>query len=427
VAHTVDVIVIGAGQAGLAASYLLGQEGVPHLVLERRAVGESWRTQRWDSFMLNTPNWANALPGSDFHPEAPDGFVSGGALVGYFEDYAGSHALPVRTGCDVTSVDPLPDGRYRVRTSDEEFQASAVVLASGGLSRPRIPPLAARIAPDVEVLSAAAYRNPPSLPDGAVLVIGAGQSGCQIAEDLLEGGRRVFVSTSRVARVPRSYRGRDAFAWMRELGTWEVRLEALNDPSMEFAPQPQISGTRGGHTLSLQSLAAQGATLVGRVVGIEGHELTLEPNVRACIAFADAKSAEFKSDVDAYIEKNRIPADPALPDPGEPGLPDLGGSDERRDLRLKRSGIASVIWCTGYGADWSWVHAGVFAENGAPRHRRGVTQSKGLYFIGLPWLSKRKSGILYGVGEDAAWVVRHLLEDLGRTPTSLTPEGTRLV
>lgn len=403
-----DVVLVGAGQAGLAVSYLLKRSGVRHLVLERGRIGESWRSQRWDSFSLNTPNWGNGLPGLEFHPEAVDAFGSRDQLVSYFERYASSFDLPVRQHTTVTALERLSTGGYALQIEGETLRARAVVLAAGGMNRPRVPSMARRLSGEIIAMSAGSYRNAEALPDGAVVVVGSGQSGCQIAEELLALGRRVYVCASRVGRVPRVYRGRDTMAWMRDMGFFEVRVDELKDPSMQYAAQPQVSGTNGGHTVSLQSLARDGATLLGRVLDIDGNILKLGSDLRECIVFADDKSQAFKAAVDTFIDREGIQAKAPEPDPGEPALPGLKGSDRFETLDLQSAGVGSVIWCTGFDADWSWVKVDVFDARGRPRHRAGITESHGLYFCGLPWLTKRKSGILYGASEDAVRIVEHI-------------------
>jgi putative flavoprotein involved in K+ transport len=404
----IAVVVVGAGQAGLAVSYKLRDRRIPHVVLERGEVGESWRSQRWDTFHLNTPNWSNGLPGLEFGPDQPNAFGHRDTLVAYLERYVHTFNLPVRTHTPVSGVERLPAAGYVVRCGNETLRARAVVLASGAMSRPRVPRTSRRLAGDIASISSADYRNPRGLPDGAVVVVGSGQSGCQIAEDLLAAGRRVFLCASRVGRVPRVYRGRDILVWWRDMGFLDVPLDQLEDPAIQFAPQPQVSGTDGGHTVSLQSLARDGATLLGRVVEAGPYRLTLGDDLRSSVAFADEKARSFKAAIDAWIERQGIDAPPPGPDPGEPPLPDLGGSDRLTTLDLREANVGCVVWCTGFDADWSWVKVEVFDERGRPRHRQGITDSPGLYFLGFPWLSARKSGILYGVAEDAARVVSHI-------------------
>ncbi len=410
--EAVDVVVVGAGQAGLAISYHLKQTGITHVVLERGGIGESWRSQRWTSFYLNTPNWLSGLPALPFRPDDPDGFGHRDEFASYLETYARTFDLPVRQHAAVTAAERQVSGGYVVRTGGDTVSAKALVLASGAMSRPRVPDMARLLAADIVSLSAGDYRDAAELPAGAVVVVGSGQSGCQVAEDLLDAGRRVYVCTGRVGRAPRTHRGRDILAWWSDMGFLDVRVEDLEDPSMRFAAQPQVSGTEGGHTVSLQSLARDGATLLGRVVSIDGAVLTLGDDLRANIAFADDKARSFRAEVDAYITRAGIAAPSAEPDPGEPPLPDLGGSDEWRTLDLRAAGVGSVIWCTGFDADWSWVKVAVFDEHGRPRHRRGVTDVPGLYFIGLPWLATRKSGIIYGVADDAARITQHIASEV---------------
>jgi putative flavoprotein involved in K+ transport len=407
-----EVVIVGAGQAGLVVSYLLTQEHIDHIVLERGNIGESWRSQRWDSFYLNTPNWSSGLPGMDFHPQAPDGFGHRDQLTDYFEQYVSTFELPIRQDTNVISLDTLSSGGYVLKTDSDTFHAAAVVLATGSMSRPRVPAMADRLSEELTALSSGTYRHSDALPKGAVVVVGSGQSGCQIAEDLLNAGRHVYLCASKVGRVPRRYRGRDIFDWWQDMEFFEVKVDDLEDPSLQFAAQPQVSGTDGGHTVSLQSLAQDGATLLGRVSDVDGHILELERNLQECIDFADEKSQAFKTAIDTFIEQNGIQADLPTPDPGEPTLPDLRGSGDIDMLDLRREGVSSVIWCTGYDADWSWVKVDVFDERGRPRHRAGITESPGIYFIGFPWISKRKSGILYGVSEDAAHIVEDIKEYL---------------
>ncbi|MBW3553511.1 MAG: NAD(P)-binding domain-containing protein [Gemmatimonadetes bacterium] len=406
--RTVEVAVIGAGQGGLAVSWLLQEAEVHHVVLERGAVGESWRSQRWDSFCLNTPNWCNSLPGLEFDPEDLDGFGHRDALVSYFERYVRRFDLPVEPHTPVRAVENLPTGAYEVRTDHGSIGARAIVLATGSMSRPRVPDMAGRLPSDILSISAGEFRNADVLPVGAVVVVGSGQSGSQIAEDLLAAGRRVFLCASRVGRVPRVYRGRDIVAWWHDMGFLDVGVEELEDPSALSATQPQVSGTNGGHTVSLQSLARDGATLLGRLSDVRGNRIALAGDLLGAIAFGDEKSRSFKAAIDKWIDSRGIDAEPPSADAGEPSLPDLDGSDQRRELDLRGAGVGCIIWCTGFDADWSWVHADVFDQNGRPRHQGGITESRGLYFIGHPWLSKRSSGILLGVKHDAARIVEHI-------------------
>jgi len=410
--HQSDVVIIGAGQAGLCVSCLLKQSDIDHVVLERGQVGESWRSQRWDSFYLNTPNWANDLHGLPYYPESPDAFSSRDELIAYLEQYVTLFDLPVRPNMPVTALEKSKSQEYKIKTETDVFYARAVVVATGSMSRPRIPAMAEKLPAEIVNLSTGTYKNSNSLPKGAVVVIGTGQSGCQIAEELLDSQRQVYVCASKVARAPRAYRGREILDWWRDMGILDVRTKDLEDPAIQYATQPQVSGTKGGHTVSLQFLAHHGATLLGGALDIEGWNLKLKRNLKECIAFADEKAAFFKSTIDEYIERQGLQAPVAEPDPGEPDLPDLKGSDEWDTLNLKKANIRTVIWCTGFGADWSWIKIAAFDEHGFPRHRDGMTEYSGLYFTGFPWLSKRKSGLLHGVSEDAARIVKQIEKDL---------------
>jgi putative flavoprotein involved in K+ transport len=397
-----NTVVVGAGQAGLAVSRLLTEAEVPHVVVERRRVGESWRTQRWDSFSLNTPNWSNQLPGMGVDDDDPDGFASRDDMVGFLERYAASFDAPVIENTTVTSLERDEQGEFTVETTAGTFRSLHVVVCSGAHSEPRLPEVATAVPDDVTSISAAEYRSADELPDGAVIVVGSAQSGCQIAEDLLDAGREVYVCVSKVARAPRSYRGSDAIVWLRDVRYFDMTVDQLQDPNMQYAPQPQISGTNGGHTVSLQSLARDGATLLGRADGFDGNTLKLVPNVRECAAFADAACAQIKGMVDGFIDAAGIDAPPAEPDPNEPPMPDLGGSDEIDEFDLAAAGVSTVIWCTGYQGDFSWIKHDILDERGVPHHDDGVGTIPGLYFAGFPWLSSRKSGILYGVTDDAS-------------------------
>lgn len=412
-----DVTIVGAGQAGLAVSYLLTQEHIQHVIFERGKIGESWRSQRWDSFHLNTPNWSNNLPGMEFDSDAPDAFGHRDQLISYLERYARSFQAPVQENAEVTALERLANGKFRLCVGEDSVEARVAVVASGSMSRTRMPLLARKLPGDITSLTAGTYRNPKQLPDGAVLIVGSAQSGCQIAEDLVAAGRRVYLCASRVGRIPRTYRGRDILAWWRDMGFWDVRVDELEDPAMQFTALPQVSGTDGGHTVSFQSLARDGVTLMGRLLDVDGYNLKLKPDLMDSIHFADEKSSAFKHAIDIFIQRGGITAPPPGPDPGEPALPDLSGSDRLDSLDLHETGISCVIWCTGFDANWDWLKAGLFDGQGQPQHYNGISGLPGLYFIGFPWLSKRKSGTIYGISEDAGRIVEHIRFLLDSTET----------
>lgn len=409
----VPALVVGAGYAGLAASHCLSVAGVEHLVLERERVGETWRSQRWNSFALNTNNRVSSLPGQS--PAAdPEAFALRDELVSRLERYVSDQDLPVRTGVAVTSLAQGSREAILRVTADagggkEIFESHSVIVASGFLNEPNWPPLSKAVPQGVLQIHAAGYRDPEALPSGAVLIVGSAQSGCQIAEDLLEAGRSVFLSTSMVGRIPRRYRGRDIVDWMIDTGFWDVRLRDLEDPAMRLAPQPQVSGVGPrGRTVSLQGLAKAGAVLVGRLTAADGPHLQFADDCSASVRFSDEKSATFKRMIDTHIERTGISAPVSEPDPVD--LPDDGSACRRTVTRLdlRRDGIGTIIWSTGFRGSFGWIHAPVFDQNGHPAHERGVSGLPGIYFLGAPWLYKRKSGVLYGMQEDAEFIVQHI-------------------
>lgn len=416
-----DVVVIGAGQAGLGIGYLLQERALDFVILERRAIGESWRSGRWDSFAVNTPNWMNGLPGSPYDGQDPEGFLTRDDLVDSFERHARTHDLPIRLGVTVERVS-LSEGTggFDIETSTpdgirEVIHARNVVVASGIQRTPKVPTIAKRLPETVIQLHASEYRNANELPDGAVLVVGSGQSGCQIVEDLVGAGRTVYLATSRVARVPRRYRGRDALAWMQLAGMWEEQPSDLVDPAMVFAAQPQISGVgRRGHTVSLQGLQRRGVHLMGRLTDVTDGVVRTDDALASHIAFADEFSAMFKANVDAAVEGLGLDAPIPETDPeDEPAGPQVqaGGLTS---VDLAAAGIVAVIWCTGFAAEFEFLDLPARDPAGNPIHERGVSPVRGITFLGFPWLHTRKSGIIYGIDEDARHIADTILADMGR-------------
>lgn len=408
-----DVVVIGGGQAGLGIGYYLKKAGKKFVIFERGRVGETWRSQRWDSFAVNTPNWANSMPGDPYEGDEPDGFYHRDELIEYFERYAGKNALPVIEGVTVTGVDTTGDG-FLVTTEDaagaiDTVTAANVVVASGMMQAPKIPAIRDQFPQPLVQLHASDYRSPENLPPGAVVVIGAGQSGCQISEDLIHAGRDVYLCTSKVGRLRRRYRQRDVVEWGEDMGFWDVAVEDLSDPAIEFAAQPQVSGVgRFGSTLSLQSIARDGVRLMGRLSDVEDGVLKTDGSLSEHIAFADERSAEFTRMIEDWISSNGIDAGPIEDDfNDEPADPELAESGIT-ELDLMETGVGSVIWCTGFTADFDWIHADVTNENGRPLHTRGISSVPGIYFLGFPWLHSRKSGIIHGIDEDARFVAEHI-------------------
>ncbi len=407
--NPLDVVVVGGGQAGLSIGYYLRAAGRKFVIFERGRVGETWRSQRWDSFAVNTPNWANGLPGDAYEGDEPDGFYHRDELVHYFEHYAGKFKLPVMEGVTVTAVDADGDG-FRVTYEEPDASVKAVtaanvVVASGIMQAPKIPGIRERFPESLLQLHASDYRSPDKLPPGAVVVIGAGQSGCQISEDLVRAGRDVYLSTSKVGRLRRRYRNRDVVDWGEDMGFWDVAVENLPDPAIAFAAQPQVSGVgRYGSTLSLQSMARDGVRLMGRLSDVEEGVLKTDDSLAEHIAFADERSAEFTRMIENFIDANNVGVEPIEDDPNdEPAGPEVAEAGIT-ELDLVEAGVESVIWCTGFTADFGWIHQPVTDDHGRPVHQRGVSPVPGIYFLGFPWLHSRKSGIIHGIDEDAHFI-----------------------
>ena len=402
-----DAIVIGGGHAGLAVSQCLRQQGVGHLVLERDRVGASWANQRWESFTLNTPTSMNRLPGDvdEDLGEPADGFIDHHSLVARLERYVVRWDLPVRTGVNVTRVERTSAGGYRVHVEGAlpgPLECDALVVASGIQNVPRIPPLSSQLPDGIDQLPALEYRDAARLAPGAVLVIGGGQTGGQVVEDLLLAGREVYWSVSKVTRVPRRYRGRDILLWLAGAGFFKATADEVTDPAERAATMPIISGVgRYGHTLSLQWLAAKGARLLGRITDVEGHVLTLDDSVPACISFADERSAQVRAQIDEGIRAAGIPLPALEADPADEPAPDPGAVDWPTTLDLQAAGVGSVIFATGVRGDYSFLPAEATTSDGLPLHDHGVGTIPGLWFIGLPWLTCRGSGIIHGIVSDA--------------------------
>jgi putative flavoprotein involved in K+ transport len=404
-AEQIDTLIIGAGQAGLALSYCLTQQQRPHIILEKTGqLADAWRNHRWDSFTLVTPNWHIRLPGGEYRGDDQDGFMPRAEVVSYLERYAASFNAPVRFNISATAVDPAAVG-FIVQTSQGEFQAENVVIATGLFQQPKIPTSSANLPKDVLQLHSGEYRNPDGLPPGAALVVGSGQSGCQIAEELYQGGRKVYLSVgSSAGRAPRRYRGKDILWWLVEMGFFNRTVDQLQSPKIKFAANPQISGKNGGHSLDLHKFAREGVTLLGRFVEAQDHKVYFAPDLYENLEKVDKFEADLLKGIDEFIAKSGRSA----PEEVLPRNRDGYGAPIVTALDLRAAGVTSVIWAVGYKFDFSWVHLPVLDEDGFPIQQRGVTAYPGLYFLGLPWLYTPKSGLLLGVGEDAAYTAAHI-------------------
>lgn len=401
----IETVVIGGGQAGIAMSYHLKQRGLPHLVLEKTAQPvDAWRNQRWDSFTLVTPNWTIRMPGGEYAGDDPDGFLPRDEIVRYFDEYVTRYALPIRCNTTVTAVEPA-EGGWRVVTAQERFHASNVIIAAGLFQTPKIPAFAANLPAHIQQLHSTAYRNPAQLAPGAVVVVGSAQSGCQIAEELYQSGRKVYLCTGSTGRAPRSYRGRDIFYWLQAVGFFARTADKLPSPRAKFAPNPQASGTNGGHEINLHQFARDGVILLGRIRDIQGETVYLAPDLKENLAKSDGFYTMLVTSIDKYIAGNNLD----LPTQELASLNDGYAAEDPPEVNLAERGITSIIWASGYRFDFRWIKAAVLDEDGFPIQQRGVTALPGLYFLGLPWLNTQKSGLLWGVGDDAAHLAEHLV------------------
>lgn len=413
-----DVAVIGGGHAGLSMSFLLKKLELSHLVFERNKIGNSWETQRWDSFKLNTSNKISGLPGIDNSLSDPDGFLSAKEFVSLLREYTKTFDLPVMENSHVLSVKKSSDsGLFSIIISQKgqinHYRSRKVVVASGSQNREIVPGIATNFSSEIVQLHAAKYRNANSLPNGAVLVVGSGQSGVQITDDLLDKGKKVFVSTSMVARVPRRYRGKDIMDWMILTGFMDQCTTDVTDPQAFKMKQPQVSGEGPrGKTLSLQFLAKKGAVILGKLENADGVLVKLQPNATNHVKFGDAFSQQIKSMIDDYIGKAKLDAPGAKID--EADLPDENTNcvSHNTTLNLIERNIKSVIWATGFDGDFSFLELPVFHDDGTLVHNNGIAEIQGLYFLGFPWLRKRKSGIIAGAKEDAEFMSQQIIETI---------------
>lgn len=394
----VEVLIVGAGQAGIAMSEHLGAKDIPHLVLERDRVAERWRSWRWDSLVANGPAWHDRFPGQEFDTD-PDGFPGKEEVADYLVSYAERIGAPIRTGVDVVSVRKI-NGRsgFRVETSEGTVDARYVVAATGAFQKPIIPPVVPETA-GLHQIHSSGYHNPHQLPDGAVLVVGAGSSGVQIADELRQAGRRVYLAVGPHDRPPRSYRGRDFCWWLGVLGKWDLAAPPLGAEHVTIA----VSGAHGGHTVDFRELAETGVTLTGLAGPFVDGVMHFADDLRTNIAGGDANYLSMLDEADAYIARNGLdlPEEPQarefLPDPD-------CLTDPLRELDLEAAGVTSIIWATGFAFDYSWLQVDAFDERGKPVHQRGVSTEPGIYFLGLPWQSRRGSSFIWGVWHDAKYL-----------------------
>ncbi|MEE7502041.1 MSMEG_0569 family flavin-dependent oxidoreductase [Methylobacterium mesophilicum] len=398
----VPVAIVGGGQAGLSISYHLKQRGIAHLIFEKHTAAHTWATQRWDTFCLVTPNWQCDLPGHRYDGPDPDGFMKKDEIVAYLKAFVAKVRPPIREGVAVTRVARGDDGLFAIRTSEGDYTADEIVVASGGYHTPIVPRMAEKLPRAITQIHSNQYRNPAQLPDGAVLVVGSGQSGAQIAEDLHLAGRRVHLAVGDAPRCARFYRGRDVVAWLADMGYYEKTVDdhPLRD-GVRDNTNHYVTGRDGGRDIDLRRFALEGMALHGVLEDYADGALRFRDNLRRSLDQADRTYNGINAAIDAYIDEAGIEAPVQAPyspvwEPGEPVTA----------LPLHGSGIASIVWCIGFAPDFRWLDASVFNGAGQPKHRRGVTHEPGISFIGLPWLNTWGSGRFGAVGRDAEHVVQ---------------------
>ncbi|MCE4555339.1 MSMEG_0569 family flavin-dependent oxidoreductase [Pelomonas cellulosilytica] len=399
-----QVVIVGGGQAGLSISHYLQQYGIDHVVLEKHRALHAWSTQRWDNFCLVTPNWQCTLPGHSYNGAEPHGFMRKHEILAYLDGFKARVNAPLREGVAVERVQPLSTGGFAVKTTDGEYLTRHVVVASGGYHQPIVPRLAERLPAHVTQIHSADYRNAAQLPPGKVLVVGSGQSGAQIAEDLHLAGREVVLAVGDAPRCARFYRGRDVVDWLADMGYYDMPVtqhplrEGVRDNTNHY-----VTGRDGGRDIDLRRFAKEGMALYGALEALDGDTLHFRPGLKKSLDQADATYNGINAAIDRHISERGLQAPPA-----SVYTPVWEPPEERTALSLREAGITSVVWCIGFAPDFRWLDAPVFNGRGHPVHERGVTQVPGLYFIGLPWLHTWGSGRFSGVARDAAFIVEHI-------------------
>ena len=402
-AEKIDTLVIGAGQAGIAISEHLGDRKIPHIVLERAGIAEKWRNGRWDSLVANGPAWHDRFPNLEFSDINPDSFANKERVADYFAEYAKMINSPIRCGVEVTKVERNIGRRgFSVETTAGIFEADSVVAATGAFQKPIIPSI---VPPEADVfqMHSADYRNPAQLPDGGVLVVGAGSSGSQIANELLGSGRKVYLSIGPHDRPPRRYRGRDNVWWLGVLGKWDAPTPSPGTEHVTIA----VSGYDGGHTVDFRKFEQAGMMLAGMVKGYRDGAITFLPDIADNIRCGDSSLLAFLDEADTFTNQNGLDL------PEEPEMRIIGADTEcmlrpLENLSLAKAGISTILWATGYSCDYHWLKMDAFDKMGNPHHHRGISKEPGLYFLGLPWLSRRGSSFIWGVWEDAKYIADYI-------------------
>jgi putative flavoprotein involved in K+ transport len=399
------VVIVGGGHNGLAMSKRLSERGIDHVVLERGEVANSWRSQRWDSFTLLTPNWQTRLPGQEYDGDDPDGFMTGAQLIGFLEDYAGAAGVPLYEGTTVTSIGPADEG-YEVATDQGTWACRSVVLASGACNLPAVPDFSAAVPGDVAAINPLAYRSPDQLPDGGALVVGGAATGVQLAQEIHASGRPVTLSVGEHVRMPRTYRGRDIQHWMGAIGRLDERYDEVEDIlKARKVASPQLVGTPERSTLDLNELTAQGVGLRGRLGVVRDGVAMFSGGLRNHCLLADQKLNRLLDDIDEWVANAGRDGDVTPPERSEPTrvpekLP--------LTLDLRRGEVRSIVWATGFRPDFSWLDLPVFDSAGRLRHDGGVVAAPGVYYLGATFLRRRKSSFIHGSPDDTEDLATHL-------------------
>lgn len=401
-----SVAIVGGGQAGLAMSYCLKERSLDHIIFEKNQIGYAWRVKRWDSFCLVTPNWQCQLPGYSYHGDNPDGFMQKEEIVQYIEAYAKSFKPPITEGVEVFNVRKNNEQNYfELTTSIGDYTADQVVIATGSYHLPKIPAIAARFPENIVQLHSSEYKNPESLPEQSILVVGTGQSGCQIAEDLHLAGKKVHLCVGGAPRSPRRYRGKDVVEWLAQMGYYDLSIdEHPQKEKVRNKANHYVTGRDGGREIDLRQFAIEGMQLHGRLKNISETQLEFWNDLKHNLDQADSVAESIKKTIDGFIEKHQIsaPIEPVYQPVWQPEQPDL-------ILDYQKANIGAVIWCTGFQSDFSWIEIPVFDGKGYPGHKRGVTDVWGLYFLGLPWLYTWGSGRFSGIARDANYLADYIV------------------
>lgn len=413
--YTYKVAVIGAGQAGLATSYFLQKAGIKHIVLEEHIIGHSWVSQRWDSFKMNTPNWMTELPGMQLPEEIRNHFMTKDEFVEYLTNYAQQFELPVLEKHKVLNIEKQRN-LFTIIAENEgntyKIQANTIVIASGTMNKPKFPAMAGKVQDHIVQLHASEYKNPNQLPNGSSLVVGGGQSGCQIAEELTLAGRKVYLASSKVPRAPRRYKGRDIMEWLDVMGIQDITVQQLRENPKLNATQPQSSGVGLlGHTVSYQFLNKSGVTILGTFKNIANGTFYFADNTKENIRFADDTSQMIKENINVFLKKHPE-LETGMEEEDFADLPDIDcvSASEHDQINIEQSNITSIIWATGFGYDFSYLDNSLLDDKGVPKHTDGILPTESLYCIGFPWLRKKKSGLVFGVQEDAEVITKIIIE-----------------